>query len=253
MNNIDERTSAVVNGWKATTWLLAGLLAVSITGNQATAWRIAARPDGTPAAPVANPPVRAAAAPLGPQAPTPPAPLADVSADDDPAIGNKNAKVEVIGFLDYQCPFCADFHNQSFQQLKTQYIDKGTVRFVTRDFPLEMHQYANSAAIAADCVSKLSDDATFYRYQDSLYAAGDLSDASLHAHAVRLGIDGPVFDTCLSDADGQMAAEIEHDIADGQAAGVSGTPTFFINGRKVVGNQPWESFKQKIDFALKGH
>lgn len=236
----------VDNAWRVTTWLLAGLLLVSILANVTLAWRVVTSLTRAAAEVTHN--ARMAGTP---SAPAPLAPVVKVGAAGGPMIGNKDAPVEVIAFLDYACPFCAQFYKDDFGQMQRDYIRTGKVRFVTRDFPLPMHPRARPAAIAADCVRKLSSDATYYRYQDALYESGDLADSALALDAKALGIAGSGFSRCTADADGSIVAKIKKDIADGKAAGVLGTPTFFVNGRPLVGAQPYAAFKAAIDAALK--
>jgi len=170
----------------------------------------------------------------------------EVSADDDPFLGSKDAKVTIVEFSDFQCPFCARFHSQTFPQLKKEYIDTGKVRYVYRDFPLSFHQHAMNAAIAAECADE---QGKFWEYHDKLFQnQRALDDSSLKRYAEEIGLDTSKFNSCLDNK--ETASEVNKDVQDGQRYGVSGTPTFFINGVKLVGAQPYSAFKQVVDQQL---
>ena len=170
------------------------------------------------------------------------------SADDDPFMGNKNAKVTIIEFSDYQCPFCERFWSQTLPQIKKEYIDTGKVKFVYRDFPLDsIHPFATPAAIAAECVRESggSDDA-YFKYHDKIFENQQaLSVDNLKKWAKDLGYD---IDSCL---DGQkFLNEVQKDASDAQNAGGQGTPYFVINDKPLSGAQPFAAFKQVIDAEL---
>ena len=125
------------------------------------------------------------------------------------------------------------------------YGDK--VRLVYRDFPLtRIHPFAAKAAEAAQCAAE--EDA-FWEYHDLLFANQDaLDDASLKRYSEQVGLDGTAFAECLDT--GRYADEVQRDYADGLAAGVEGTPTFYINDRLLSGAQPFEVFQAAIESAL---
>jgi len=168
-----------------------------------------------------------------------------ISEDDDPILGNPNAPVTIIEFSDYQCPFCAKFWSETLPLLKKDYIDTGKVKLVYRDYPLSFHQMARPAAEAAECVrSAAKSDAAYFKMHDKIFANHEsLSVDNLKTWAKELGYD---IESCLNS--GKFAKEVEKDIADG---GSLGTPTFFINGKRLRGAQPYSAFKQVIDAELK--
>jgi len=169
-----------------------------------------------------------------------------VSTDNDPSKGSDNAPVTIIEFGDFQCSFCGRFYTQSLPQIQSEYIDTGKVKLVYRDFPLGGHQYAQKSAEAAECAD---DQGLFWEMHDKLFENQNALDmASLKQYAEALGLDTNQFDSCLDS--GKYASEVRKDFQDGQAARVSGTPTFFINGHQVVGAQPFATFKQIIDSEL---
>jgi protein-disulfide isomerase len=181
--------------------------------------------------------------------------IVDVSAGDDTVLGKSNAKVTIIEFSDYQCSYCERFYSQTFSQIKTNYIDTGKVKFVYRDFPLSsIHPMAQKAAEASECADE---QGKFWEYQDTLFSKQDewtTADTTadltkLKDYAKGLSLDSSKFDTCLDS--GKYQKEVEKDEQDGIAAGVQGTPAFFINGQLLSGAQPYSAFQTAIEQALK--
>jgi len=169
----------------------------------------------------------------------------NVSAGDDPARGPAKALVTVIEFSDFQCPFCKAFFHQTLPRLIADYGTR--VRFVYRDFPInQIHPEAQQAAEAAQCAFE---QGRFWEYHDRLFQHQEtLAVPDLKRHARALGLDATAFERCLESR--EFRSEVEKDLEDGRRYGVNGTPTFFINGRKVVGAQPQATFKQIIEEEL---
>ena len=120
------------------------------------------------------------------------------------------------------------------------------VRLIYRDFPLDFHDGARPAAEAARCAAAMG---RFWEYHDLLFVAQpDFSRDQLVGYAQRLGLDRAAFAACLDSR--RFAAAIDADIAEGRARGVRGTPTFFVNGRRLVGAHPIEAFREVIRDAL---
>jgi protein-disulfide isomerase len=169
-----------------------------------------------------------------------------ILADDDPVKGDQNAPVTIVEFSDFQCPFCGRFWSQTLPQIKEDYIDTGKVKFVYRDFPLSFHQYAQKASEAAECADE---QGKFWEYHDKLFENQQFLDTeSLKQYAADLGLDTEKFNSCIDT--GKYSSEVRKDFQDGQTNGVSGTPTFFINGQKLVGAQPYSAFQQIIDSLI---
>ncbi len=177
--------------------------------------------------------------------PTPTVGPVDVSTDNDPALGPADAKVTVIEFSDFQCPYCARFQTDTLPQIMQNYGDK--IRFVYRDFPLtSLHQYALKAAEASECANE---QGAYWEYHDLLFQnQSALDDASLKNYAATLQLDTATFNQCL-DSD-KYLSEVQKDEQDGITAGVQGTPAFFVNGNLIEGAQPYTVFKAAIDQAL---
>jgi len=170
-------------------------------------------------------------------------PKIEVSVDDDPMKGNKNAKVTIIEFTDYQCPFCGRARPTINQVLDT-YGKK--VHYVLRDFPLDFHPQAKKASEAAHCAG---DQEMYWEYSDILWKnQRALDEANLKKYAKQLKLVQEEFDQCLDS--GKYTKEVEKDMADGVKAGVTGTPSFFINGQMLTGARPFEQFKEIIDLEI---
>ena len=244
----EENSRITTNPWMAVSILLGILLIMSFGTNIFIITKLSGSATGVaPSAGEQLAPSPLAAAPSQPSAP---AQRVAISVDDDPALGPKDAKVTVIEFGDYQCPFCKRFHEGAWQQLKVNYVDTNKVRFVYRDFPLGFHQNAQKASEASQCAN---DQGKFWEYHEILYTKGQgdgsgLDDVSLKQYAVDLKLETGIFNNCLDS--GKHKDEVQKDMADGAAAGVSGTPSFFINGRQLVGAQPYVAFQQLIDAEL---
>jgi protein-disulfide isomerase len=157
----------------------------------------------------------------------PPVLVQNISVDDDPATGPVNAPVTVVMFSDFQCPACSAFHPML---KKAMAAFPGKIRFVVRDYPLETrHQHAFRAAQAAYAANV---QGKFAEYADILYTHQDaLDDDSLRKYADQLGLNLKQFEIDFNSE--KSAAEIRHDIADGDSYGVAGTPTIYVNGVSV--------------------
>src|SRR2546426_3667135 len=148
----------------------------------------------------------------------------DVSVDDDPYVGPKNAPVTIVEFSDFQCPFCADFHDKTYGPLMQKY--DGKVRFVYRDFPLtDMHPDAEKAAEAANCALQQGPD-KYWALPAAIFKNQRVTGVGLAAIATMAktisGLDTAKLDACKS---GKMADEISKDVQDANSY-VTGTPTF---------------------------
>jgi len=163
-----------------------------------------------------------------------------------PARGEENAPVTMIEFSDFQCPFSARHFQQVFPQIEKEYIATGKVKYYFRDFPLSFHQYAQKAAEAARCANE---QGKFWEYHDKVFANQKaISLENLKEWAKELGLDMAKFSDCLDS--GRFEQAVKEDFADGQSAGVRGTPSFFINGQMVVGAKPFERFQEVIEEEL---
>lgn len=170
-------------------------------------------------------------------------PRVAVTADDDPSLGPVDASVTLIAFSDFQCPYCARVE-PTLAQLRQRYPKD--LRVVFRDFPLPMHEEAAKAAEAGGCADE---QGQFWPMHERLFANPKaLSVDDLKRHAAELGLNQEAFASCLDS--GRRAAEVQEDIQAGVAAGVTGTPAFFVNGRFLNGAQPLSAFVEAIEDEL---
>jgi len=173
-----------------------------------------------------------------------------------PMLGEADALVTIVEFSDYQCPFCRRYSLTVFPILKREYIDTGKVRYVFRDFPLtSIHQQAEKAHESAHCAGEFNQ---YWEMHDLLFQnQKDLTLPSLKHYAAELGLNSLNFEECLESGKYQVA--IQKDVADGTAAGIRGTPSFFIGksgpqdsitGTIIRGAQPLANFRTVIDQLL---
>ncbi len=183
--------------------------------------------------------------------PQQPAQKQNVSNGHFPILGKNDAKVTIIEFADLRCPFCHQFYTETEPQIIKDYVDSGKAKFIFRSYAF-LGPASTVAANAAECAN---DQGKFWAFHNYMYDnQPDESDTSMYttdkltAIAGQLGMDTDQFQSCLSankDND-----KVNTDFSDGQKAGVSGTPTIFIDGTPIVGAQPYASFKQIIDQEL---
>ena len=160
-----------------------------------------------------------------------------------PSTGPTDAKVTIVEFSDFQCPFCSKAE-EAMEQVKTAYA--GKVRVVFRHFPLSFHDKAEKAAEAGVCAQE---QGKFWEMHKQLFAnQSALSVDQLKEHAKAIGLDTAKFNECLDS--GRTKAQVDADMAAGQKVGVSGTPAFFINGVNISGAQPFAEFDKVIKAEL---
>ncbi|MCE2498117.1 MAG: DsbA family protein [Nitrosopumilaceae archaeon] len=186
-------------------------------------------------------------------------PAIQISADDDPTIGDADAPITIIEFSDFQCPFCARFSSQTLPSIQEEYIDKGLVKLVYRDFPLQhIHPNAAVTALAAECADdqggfKGMHDILFEKQSEWNRAGPEDIIEMLSGYASDTGIDAAEFEECV--VMGTHIEDIKGDLEDGRSYGVTGTPGFFIGNDDVgyvsiEGAQPYDVFKRVIDSQL---
>lgn len=163
---------------------------------------------------------------------------------DDPSYGPRDAKVVVIEFSDFQCPFCAELYPVLKQAMKN-YGDR--VLFIYRDFPLVSdHPQALLGAMGGECAHE---QGKFWEMHNKIFEnQGEITESSLKSYAVQLGLNSVKFGECLTSS--KFLDEIERDLQDGYAAGVRATPTLFINGGKVSGAINYETLEKIISNEL---
>jgi protein-disulfide isomerase len=181
-----------------------------------------------------------------------------ISIDGEPTKGDKNAKLTLVEFSEYQCPFCGRHVRDTFPNIDKDYIQTGKVKYVFRDLPLEsIHKNAFKAAEAAHCAGEQK---KYWEMHDRLFANQNaLEPAMLTAHAQAIGLDSKKFQACLDS--GKYADQIRKDIAEANKYGITGTPTTVIGmsqpgdkqvkvARVIRGAQGYNAFKAAFDELL---
>ena len=177
---------------------------------------------------------------------------------DNETKGDPNAKLTLVEFSDYQCPFCGRHERDTNPQIQKEYVETGKVKYVFLDLPLEsIHKLAFKAAEAANCAAE---QGKYWEMHDRLFESQQaLEPWAPHAEAI--GLDVARFQECLDS--GRQAAEVRRDMAEAQKAGISGTPGFFLaytdpksssvrTVASIKGAQPFAAFKAEIDRLLAG-
>ncbi len=171
---------------------------------------------------------------------------------NDHVLGNKNAKVTIVEFADFRCPFCERFFQQAETPMIKEYVDSGKARFVFKNYAF-LGQQSTWASEAVECAAE---QGKFWEYHNWLYKnqapetnLGYYSKVNLAKYAGTVGLNTGQFTSCLNSD--KYSKRVADDLAQGQQLGVTGTPTVFVNGQKLVGAQPYENFKASIDGLLK--
>ena len=202
--------------------------------------------------------IRQALEKMQPVTPPPQEPVSDkvtmVMPTGGYSLGKADAPLVIVEYTDLQCPFCQQFHNTAFDQLKKEYIDTGKARFITRDFPLDFHPNAKPAAIASRCAG---DQGKFWEYRHLMHVNADkLSKEEIQKYAADLKLDTAKFKACAeSDF---YSADIDKQFQEGSAVGITGTPSFIVgrvsdgklDGVRLVGALPYAQFDSKLKELL---
>ena len=164
----------------------------------------------------------------------------------DYVLGNPDAPVTITEFGDFECPFCAKFHTDTRPQIVDKYVKTGQAKLLWRHFPLTaIHQLAEPASLAAECAGE---QGKFWEYHDLLFETAKLDSASLAEHAGLLGLNLGAFQSCITS--GKYLEKVSGEFDLGRQAGVSGTPSLFVNGELIVGAVPFASIEPIILKAL---
>lgn len=163
-------------------------------------------------------------------------------------LGSDAAPVEVTEYSDFECPFCASFATVQMPVIRQQLITPGKVRWRYRDFPLPTHRWSRLASLAAQCAGEQE---RFWEMHDLLFSRHQWAQTSKNPRALfrglakDAGVDLDKYDACM---DGQRyAGRIQASLEEGEARGVGGTPTFFVNGKRFDGRPTSDSFRALVD------
>ncbi len=174
-----------------------------------------------------------------------------VTLDNAPRQGAKKGKVTIVEFSDFQCPFCDRAANTMRKEVYPEYKDK--VTFYFKHLPLPFHKWAGDAAIAAMCVKRDGGDEAFWKlYSYYFDNQKSLDESNLrdktYEFTKTLGLNAGKLKGCIENRETQ--GQLQKDMAEAEALGISGTPGFLVNGKKMSGAQPYTAFKAEIDAAL---
>ena len=211
------------------------------------------RPPTPAGAPPAPAPQAAAPRPAPPQVPE-----FDLSLAGSPSKGRADARLVVLEFSDFECPFCGRYARDTYGQVIKEFVDSGKVRYVFRHLPIEsLHPRALRASEAAECAHA---QGRFWDYHDRLFANQQLlNEPDFAKHAQALTLNMPAFEKCMA-TQLTSPAKVRQDQSEGGRAGVTGTPTFFIGTvtkegklkalRRLVGAHPITNFRSTIESLL---
>ena len=169
-------------------------------------------------------------------------PTADFSIGNAPRLGPADAPVRLVEFADYECPYCVRM-NPQIKKLREEFGDKISVYY--KDLPLPMHAQAGKAAEAARCAGQQE---KYWEYHDLLYSGGGMGAAQLKQYATDLKLDRSKFDKCLDS--GAQADAVQSDYKEAQQLGLSGTPSFFLNGRFFSGAVDYNMLRDLVQQQL---
>ncbi|AWR86634.1 DsbA family protein [Meiothermus taiwanensis] len=187
--------------------------------------------------------------------PKPTAGPTDAAAGARFVIGNPEAKVTVVDFSNYLCSHCRDHANEVFPLIKRDYIDTGKIRYVFRDFPFGGQENVIRAGEAAACAA---DNNLYVEYHEALFRAqmqwaglsGDALDNYFADLAGQIGIAPATFLQCLKSGSKRAGVLADQKLA--TDLGLTGTPSFIVNGEKYTGQRPYDSWREILDKALAG-
>ncbi len=176
--------------------------------------------------------------------------MAKINVKDEPFVGAKDAKVTIVEYSEFQCPYCKRGYDTIETQVLKQY--DGKVKFYFKHFPLAFHPWAMPAAIGAECAKTQKPEAYWKLYHSYFEHQAELNPGNVKDKSVEYlkdsGIDMAKWTDCYDKKGTQDKVTAQQ--TEGQGLGVTGTPAFFINGRMLVGAQPFEQFKNVIDDEL---
>ena len=167
------------------------------------------------------------------------------------SVGNKDAKVKVVEFSDFQCPFCYRYFTATFPRILADYVTTNKIYYTYYNFPLNIHPQAPKAAEASLCAGEQN---KYWEYHDLLFENQNLwsgnsnSDQIFSTLAKTLNLDQGKFNQCVNS--GKYTATVTKDTSIGEGKEISGTPTVFVNGQKIVGAQDYYVFKKAIEDEL---
>lgn len=194
-------------------------------------------------------------APVAAPRPAAPVPTEPLSLEGLPILGESRAKVGILMFSDFQCPYCGRFASGTMPTLRKRYVDKGLVRVAFRHMPLPIHNFAERAAEGAECAAE---QGKFWPMHDALFGSPTkLDDGGLAADAASIGLDLATFRQCMAQP---PSSRIQQDVELARSLGLTGTPSFLVGvvagsslqaKAVLLGSRPVEDFEKTLDSLLK--
>ena len=179
---------------------------------------------------------------------------AEISIEGEPMVGNPDANITIVEFSDFQCPYCAQFSQQTYPQIVDNYIESGQVKMVSKDYPLTEigHDWARPAAMTAECVYREGGDEAFWNVKEKIYnnqnsISGGNVESQIIGYAQEENVSADAINACLNN--GNPGQEVDQDKREGRNSGVTGTPTVFVNGEEI--NSEYSSIRAAIEQQLR--
>lgn len=249
MTTKKTKESSSLNAWMVSTIIFAALLFLSLVWNGVLTVMI--MQGGIAAVPGAAPVPTPSPTPNPGAAPAPGQPV-EVGIEGRPVKGDANAPVTIVEFSDFECSFCQRFYRDTIPSIESTYVDSGDAKFVYRHFQL-FGDRSLPPMVAAECAFQVGGNEAFWPVHDAIFENPQARSAdALRGFAEDAGVDLSAWDSCFANGQGsaEVRAIIETDVAEGRTAGVSGTPTLFVNGNRIVGAQPFSVFQAAIDAEI---
>lgn len=174
---------------------------------------------------------------------------------EGPVMGEENAPVTIVEFSEFQCPYCLRYYNDTYGKIKKNYVETGKVKYIFKHFPLGFHEGAYPAALASECAYDQGGDDFFYEMHDMIFENSSILHEKedeiyegLAGLAEEIGLNMEKYNNCIESD--KFREKIDSDTAEGKEYGISGTPSFLVNGELLVGAQPYSKFESTIGKAL---
>lgn len=179
---------------------------------------------------------------------------AELSIEGEPMVGNPDANITIVEFADFQCPYCAQFSQQTYPQIVDNYIESGQVNMVYKDYPMTEigHDWARPAAMTAECVYREGGNEAFWNVKEKIYnnqnsMSSSNVESQIIGYAEEENVSADAVNACLDN--GNPGQEVDQDKSEGRSSGVSGTPTVFVNGQEI--NAEYSSIRAAIEQQLR--
>lgn len=180
--------------------------------------------------------------------------MEQIDMEGEPVMGDGSAPVTMVIYEDLECPFCQRFEQGAMPQIVSNYVETGQVKLVWKDLPLPMHPWAKPGAAAMECVYREGGDEPFWNVKDRIFEnqnsfSESNVESKIKSYAAEEGVSEKAIQSCIDNQN--PMEEVKDDMKEASGLGISGTPTSIVNGKKLVGAQPFSRFETAIESALK--